>query len=263
MIDDVPRYVSALGMSDEPGGWRDHKLDGGVLLDIASGEVVTGGMCMPHSPRWYGGRLWILESGRGILSTIDPETGDRTDVAAVPGFARGLSFVGPYAFIGLSQVREHVFDGLPLTGEGVERNCGVWVIDVRIGSGRGVAQVRGRRSKRSTRSRPCPALGIPEIVEPGGSNSPTPRSSFPTRRLHDVPEDAPAPDARARARHRRDRPDRDPPRAGAGRSRRRRDDPPPRDPRARRDAGRRSSTSTPIRTTTTACATRSPAARST
>jgi uncharacterized protein (TIGR03032 family) len=88
---------------------------------------------MPHSPRWHEGRLWVLESGRGELGVVDLANGRIETVATVPGFARGLGFAGPFAFIGLSQVREHVFDGLPLTAEGVERACGVWVIDTRSG----------------------------------------------------------------------------------------------------------------------------------
>ena len=54
-------------------------------------------------------------------------------VAHLPGFTRGLAFAGPYAFIGLSQVREHLFGGLPLTEHLTQRVCGVWVVDTRTG----------------------------------------------------------------------------------------------------------------------------------
>ena len=166
IIDDEPRYVTALGTTDEASGWRDDKLDGGVLMDVRTGEVVSDGMCMPHSPRWYDGRLWVLESGRGILSTVDLGTGARTDVGAVPGFARGLSFIGPYAFIGLSQVREHIFDGLPLTGEGVQRNCGVWVMDTRTGETVGWVKFSGSVHEIYD-VMALHGLRYPEIVEPG------------------------------------------------------------------------------------------------
>jgi uncharacterized protein (TIGR03032 family) len=127
------RYVTALGRTDEPHGWRANKLDGGVLLEVPSGEVVAAGLCMPHSPRWHGGRLWVLESGKASLTTVDLATGERTVVAQVPGFARGLTFAGHYAFIGLSQVRESVFAGLPIT-EIPDRSCGMWVVDIRTGA---------------------------------------------------------------------------------------------------------------------------------
>jgi uncharacterized protein (TIGR03032 family) len=126
------RYVTALGRTDVAHGWRENKLDGGVLLDVPSGEVVAAGLCMPHSPRWHDGRLWVLESGNASLNVVDEVTGQLTRVAQVPGFARGLAFAGPYALIGLSQVRESVFAGLPITRI-PDRSCGMWVVDTRTG----------------------------------------------------------------------------------------------------------------------------------
>jgi uncharacterized protein (TIGR03032 family) len=133
IIDDEVRYASALGTSDTAGGWREDKATGGVLLEVPSGEVVLGGLSMPHSPRWHDGRLWILESGRGTLSVADVDAGTTEVVAHLPGFTRGLAFAGPYAFVGLSQVREHLFGGLPLTQDLDQRVCGVWVVDTRSG----------------------------------------------------------------------------------------------------------------------------------
>lgn len=166
VVDDEPRFVTALGVADEEDGWRERKLDGGVLIHVPSGEIVTSGMCMPHSPRWHDGRLWLLESGRGELVTVDLDSGERHRVGAVPGFARGLALVGPYAFIGLSQVREHVFDGLPLTGEGVDRNCGVWVMDVRTGAIVAWARFDGMVEE-IFEVLALPGIRFPEIVEPG------------------------------------------------------------------------------------------------
>jgi uncharacterized protein (TIGR03032 family) len=71
---------------------------------------------------------------------VDISTGERTEVARVPGFARGLAFIGRYALIGLSQVRESVFAGLPVTESANERNCGAWIVD--IDSGRIVGQLK-------------------------------------------------------------------------------------------------------------------------
>jgi uncharacterized protein (TIGR03032 family) len=134
------RYVSALGTADTPGGWRERKADGGALVDVASGECVATGLSMPHSPRLYHGRLWVLESGKGTLAQIDPRDGRVETVCELPGFTRGLAFAGPYAFVGLSQVRESVFDGIPLSQRVSERVCGVWAVDLR--SGRIVALLR-------------------------------------------------------------------------------------------------------------------------
>jgi uncharacterized protein (TIGR03032 family) len=136
------RYVTALGATDTPGGWREGKKDGGVLIDVTADEVVAGGLSMPHSPRWYAGRLWVLNSGEGGLGTVDPATGTYQEVASLPGFTRGLDFVGPLAFVGLSQVRESaVFSGIAIAERPVaERCCGVWVVNIQ--SGQVVAYVK-------------------------------------------------------------------------------------------------------------------------
>ena len=63
----------------------------GAVLDVASGEVVTTGLSMPHSPRWHDGSLYVLNSGMGRLERVDLATGDREAVAVVPGYARGLA----------------------------------------------------------------------------------------------------------------------------------------------------------------------------
>src|SRR5690606_24071327 len=83
--DGEPRYVTALGATDTPQGWRANKRDGGVLADVRTGHIVADGLSMPHSPRWYRDRLWVLESGRGALVDIDPASGAKRDVARVPG----------------------------------------------------------------------------------------------------------------------------------------------------------------------------------
>jgi uncharacterized protein (TIGR03032 family) len=132
--DGQPRYVTALGETDSVQGWRGNTRNGGVLVDIASGETLARGLSMPHSPRWHDGRLWLLESGRGALVSVDPASGARTDVARVPGFARGLDFVGPVALIGLSQLREsNAFTDIPITDSNAQRRSGIWA--VHTGSG--------------------------------------------------------------------------------------------------------------------------------
>jgi len=143
MGDGRPRYVTALGDTDAPQGWRENKARGGVLIDVDSGETITRGLSMPHSPRWHDGRLWLLESGDGSIGTVDLATGRYEAVARVDGFTRGLSFLGPYALIGISQVRESaIFSGIPITErlDPDNRICGVSLVDLR--SGREVGFVR-------------------------------------------------------------------------------------------------------------------------
>src|SRR5205823_13992383 len=166
LVDGQPRYVTALGTTDTDAGWRPTKATGGVLLEVPSGRVVAGGLSMPHSPRWHEGRLWFLESGAGTLSAADPATGRVEVVARLPGFTRGLDFAGPFAFIGLSQVRESaLFSGIPITDRlpVEERRCGVWVVDTR--SGQTVAFLRFEAGVQEVFAvQVLPGLRYPEVL---------------------------------------------------------------------------------------------------
>ena len=105
-----------------------------MLLDYETRDVVVRGLAMPHSPRWYRNRLWVLESSRGTLATVDPASGKVEIVARVPGFARGLDFVGPLAFIGLSQLREtNTFTDIVINEDNADRRSGVWVVNIENG----------------------------------------------------------------------------------------------------------------------------------
>ncbi len=134
MLEGRPKYVTALGETDVAGGWRQNKRSGGVLMDVDTNTVLLRGLSMPHSPRIYGGRLWLLESGQGSIAWVDLPSRTWRTVAQVPGFTRGVDFAGPLAFIGLSQVRESaVFSGIPLVERLEERTCGVWVVNIQTG----------------------------------------------------------------------------------------------------------------------------------
>jgi uncharacterized protein (TIGR03032 family) len=136
MVEGKPKYVTALGETNTMDGWRENKAKGGVVIDVDSGAVVARGLSMPHSPRWYAGRLWVCESGAGTFGFIDLDSGKYVPIAETPGFTRGLDFAGDFAFIGLSQVRESaIFSGIAITERLAEqeRSCGVVVIDLRSG----------------------------------------------------------------------------------------------------------------------------------
>ncbi|MEM8604532.1 MAG: TIGR03032 family protein [Cyanobacteria bacterium P01_H01_bin.121] len=133
MRDASPRYVTALGATDTPNGWRQHQTSGGVVIDVNTNATLLEGLCLPHSPRWYDDRLWILESGKGTLAYLDATTQQLVTLAQLPGFTRGLDFYGNLAFVGLSQIRETAVRGLPVTQTANEPVCGVWVINIHTG----------------------------------------------------------------------------------------------------------------------------------
>ena len=138
MRDGVPAYVTSVSRSDVVGGWRERREAGGCLIDVASGELVSTELSMPHSPRCYRDRIWLLNSGTGELGYVDPDRGSFEPIVFCPGFLRGLTFVGDYAIVGLSKPRhERTFSGLPLderlAEKDAEARCGLQVVDLNRG----------------------------------------------------------------------------------------------------------------------------------
>jgi len=138
MRDGRAAYVSAVGECDVADAWREHRAGGGVVIDVASNEVVVRGLSMPHSPRWHQGKLWLLDSGTGDFGYVDLAGGRFVPVAFCAGYMRGLAFHGDYALVGLSRPRHNrTFSGLPLDEilrkRNAEPRCGIQVIDLRSG----------------------------------------------------------------------------------------------------------------------------------
>ena len=134
MAEGQPRYVTAMSETDTAGGWRPTKTTGGCLISVPGGETVARGFAMPHSPRIHKDKVWLLDSGRGRLVTVDPRDGETKLVAELPGYARGLAFIGSLAFVGLSKIRETpTFGGMPITECREELKCGVAVVDLTSG----------------------------------------------------------------------------------------------------------------------------------
>ncbi|MBE9241442.1 TIGR03032 family protein [Synechocystis salina] len=135
MVDGEPRYMTACGETNKPAGWRNHRQNGGIILDISSSEIIATGLSMPHSPRWHDGKLWLLNSGTGELGYIEAEK--FVPVTFCPGFVRGLTFWKHWTIVGLSQLRSKNFGGLRLEERlneiGQTPQCGVMVIDLRTG----------------------------------------------------------------------------------------------------------------------------------
>ena len=49
MVDGFPGYVTACSKSDLVDGWRDRRIDGGVVINVPSKEIISTGFSMPHS----------------------------------------------------------------------------------------------------------------------------------------------------------------------------------------------------------------------
>jgi uncharacterized protein (TIGR03032 family) len=136
--DGKPAYVTMVGTSDVSDGWREHRVNGGLVMDVQTNEVVCEGLSMPHSPRWHNGKLYLLEAGTGYFGRVNLETKSFERIAFCPGFLRGLDFVGNHAVVGMSSVRKNkTFSGLPLDDNLKQANtsprCGIQVVNLETG----------------------------------------------------------------------------------------------------------------------------------
>lgn len=136
MHNDEPMYATACSVTDDAAGWRNHRGDGGVVMHIPTNEIVARGLSMPHSPRWYQDKLWLLNSGTGELGYLDGE--QFVPVTFCPGFVRGLAFWKHYALVGLSKLRSKAFTGLSLetrlAADNMPAQCGLAVVDLNTGT---------------------------------------------------------------------------------------------------------------------------------
>ena len=176
VVDGRPAYATALGHSDAADGWRKGKATGGCLMSVPDGRILVDGLCMPHSPRWHQGRLWVLESGTGRLLDVDPATGEtRAAAADLSGFARGLALSGSYAFVGLSKIRAtSAMDGVPLASRRDQLKCGLVAVDLRTGQAVGSLEFHSAVEEVFD-VQLLPALRFPEVL---GSHKDTIQHTF-------------------------------------------------------------------------------------
>lgn len=123
-----PRYVTVLGKTDTQQGWREKKATGGCIIDITTNEIVAENLPMPHSPRLYDGKLYVLLSATGELAEVNPKTKSFKVLKQLDGFLRGMDRMGDYIFIGLSKLRQtsQAFADLPIAKRSII--CGIVVM---------------------------------------------------------------------------------------------------------------------------------------
>lgn len=114
--DDKIEYVTALGNTNTRQGWRENKINGGVLIHVPTNKIILDELSMPHSPRVYNNELYLLQSAQGQLIKVDIDNESYEIVTQVGGFARGMAKVKDYLFVGVSKLRHthSVFADLPI-----------------------------------------------------------------------------------------------------------------------------------------------------
>jgi uncharacterized protein (TIGR03032 family) len=138
MVNEQPRYVTSVSCADVAAGWRSHRQNGGCVIDIATNEIVAKNLSMPHSPRWYRGKLWLLNSGTGDFGYVDSDRGTFEAVTFCPGYLRGLAFHQDWAIVALSKPRDRTFSDLPLQerleAKTANPRCGLHIINLNTGN---------------------------------------------------------------------------------------------------------------------------------
>lgn len=107
MINGKPKYVTALGKTDTPQGWRESIIDGGILMDVETNEVILDKLGMPHSPMIYKDELYMLLSATGQLIKVNVKEKKYEVIKELNGFCRGMDVYGDYAFIAMSKLRKN------------------------------------------------------------------------------------------------------------------------------------------------------------
>lgn len=107
MVEGKPRYATAFNDGNTPKSWRDTLGEKGILMDMASNEIITHGLEMPHSPRIFDNELYVLQSRNGAIAKIDRNTGAIEEIRRLNYFVRGLEKIGDYLFVGFSRIRKH------------------------------------------------------------------------------------------------------------------------------------------------------------
>ena len=121
---------------------------------------------MPHSPRWYAGRLWLLESGKGAFGYWDFRRGR---------VRRGRQHAWLYALVSISPIVSRLSDcrrsaKAPFFPASRSPNapwpnaaCGVWVVDLQ--SGQIVAFLKFEDAVQEVFAvQVLPGLAFPELV---------------------------------------------------------------------------------------------------
>ncbi|HWY10130.1 MAG TPA: TIGR03032 family protein [Bacteroidia bacterium] len=107
MINGKPKYVTALSTADEPQGWRDNIVNGGVLIDVETNEIILDKLAMPHSPLMYKDELYMLLSASGELIKVNIKEKKYKVLKKLEGFCRGMDVCGDYIFVAMSKLRKN------------------------------------------------------------------------------------------------------------------------------------------------------------
>ncbi len=126
-----PKYVTTFNKFNSRDSWVNQDLHDGSLIDVETNKVLVDDMIMPHSPRYYRGKVYMCNSGLGSVLEFDPSRSELKEIIQLPGFPRGLNFLGPLMFVGLSKTRpSKTRQQLPINTLCDQTKCGLYIINL-------------------------------------------------------------------------------------------------------------------------------------
>ncbi|MFQ3215299.1 MAG: hypothetical protein ACJAT1_001012 [Marivirga sp.] len=128
-----PKYATCFAKTDEKYGWREAPYNSGLLIDVATNEVLIEGLAMPHSPILIEEDIYLIESATGHVIKYNRATKEKTILNQFNTFLRGMDIVDEYIFIGASKIREDssFFGKLPIKPQ--DSFSGIIVLDRKTG----------------------------------------------------------------------------------------------------------------------------------
>jgi uncharacterized protein (TIGR03032 family) len=107
MVDGKPKYATAFNKGNLFQSWREGVARDGVLMDLQTSEIIAENLRMPHSPRIFNDKLYMLFSATGEIVNVDLSNGSVKTIAKIDGFVRGMAFYKDFLFVGLSKLRQN------------------------------------------------------------------------------------------------------------------------------------------------------------
>ncbi len=108
------QVCDGVGQDGRGRAWRENKAAGGMVIDVTTDEIISRRAFHAAFAALVRRPIMGVEFRHGRVVVDRPASGRQDAVCGLPGYLRGLCFVGPYAVMGLSRIREkHIFGGLP------------------------------------------------------------------------------------------------------------------------------------------------------
>lgn len=129
LLDGKPKYVTALGKTNKKEDWKNNITNGGILMNVPEGEIILDNLPMPHSPRLYNNKLYILLSATGEIMEYDIEKNKSEIIFQTGRFIRGLSIHDGLFYIAHSEIRKSSSTFEKLKDRHLLDNAGIIIID--------------------------------------------------------------------------------------------------------------------------------------